>query len=530
METDPTEQADSLAVTENKQEESYRLLVESVQEYAIFMLDPENHITTWNSGAQRFFGYTEAEAIGQLGHIIFTEEDRAAGEPEKEIATALQTGKAEDNRWHVRCDGSRFWATGVMTALFAADGSVRGLAKILRDNTDRKLAEATLQESEAHFRQIWEITSDALVLSDAEGIVLDVNPAYLQLYGYTREQIIGQSFALIFAPEQRDTALAQYKAIFALGKPPAARESVIRRADGTELIVEARATFFTRNGKRTGLLSTIRDMTDRKRAELALSQARDVLEERVQERTSQLRASNATLQTEIAEREQAEAQLRQVAMQLTLAEQAERQRLAQRFHDRLQQQLYGIQMWLQPMTLTTQEPNDTLLTAHVQEAARWLDDAIRITRQLTVELSPPILENEGLVEALEWLATHMAETYGLQVTIAAPPTFYLPVADLWVLLFQLVRELLVNVAEHAGTNAVTVALQEQDNLLVIQVSDSGRGFHVAEIEYRGGLGFFRVRERLAFFKGHMSIHSTPGHGTKVTLTLPISQADDRQER
>ncbi|MCB0186771.1 MAG: PAS domain S-box protein, partial [Caldilineaceae bacterium] len=137
-------------------EERYRLLVESAQEYAIFMLDPAGRITSWNTGAERIFGYGEAEALGQLGAVIFTAEDRAAGAPEVEMATARYEGQASDDRWHVRRDGSRFWANGVMEALRHEDGALRGFAKVLRDNTKPKEAADALQESQARYQQALE--------------------------------------------------------------------------------------------------------------------------------------------------------------------------------------------------------------------------------------------------------------------------------------------------------------------------------------------------------------------------------------
>ncbi|MEZ4618792.1 MAG: PAS domain S-box protein [Caldilineaceae bacterium] len=134
-------------------EERYRLLVESAQEYAIFMLDPEGRITSWNTGAERIFGYSEAEAMGMAGRLIFTPEDRAAGVPETEMTTARREGQASDDRWHLRRDGSRFWANGVMEALRHDDGTLRGFAKVLRDNTEPKKAADALQESQERYQQ-----------------------------------------------------------------------------------------------------------------------------------------------------------------------------------------------------------------------------------------------------------------------------------------------------------------------------------------------------------------------------------------
>jgi two-component system CheB/CheR fusion protein len=128
-------------------EDEYRLIFESVREYAIFTTGLDGQIKTWSPGAERILGYRPEEAIGQNCGMIFTPEDRLAGEPQKERESAKQTGRAMDERWHVRKDGSRFWASGVMSRLEGPGGEVRGLVKVLRDNTDFKRAQEALEEA-----------------------------------------------------------------------------------------------------------------------------------------------------------------------------------------------------------------------------------------------------------------------------------------------------------------------------------------------------------------------------------------------
>src|SRR5690349_7409071 len=118
--------------------EHFRLLMENVADYAIFTLDTERRISSWNEGAERILGYPDEEIIGHLGDVIFTPEDRAQGVPEQEMRQAAETGRAEDERWHLKKDGSRFWASGILSALWDEEKKLRGYVKILRDFTVQK--------------------------------------------------------------------------------------------------------------------------------------------------------------------------------------------------------------------------------------------------------------------------------------------------------------------------------------------------------------------------------------------------------
>ncbi len=134
-------------------EQRHRRVVENVSEYAIFMLDERGVLSTWNLGVERVLGYPEQEWIGQSAAIIFTPEDQVRSEAEREISSALAEGQAPDERWHVRKDGSRFWATGILTALYAPDGKFVGFSKVLRDNTERKRAQEELEAAHADLEQ-----------------------------------------------------------------------------------------------------------------------------------------------------------------------------------------------------------------------------------------------------------------------------------------------------------------------------------------------------------------------------------------
>ena len=124
-------------------EERHRLLVANVEDYAIFMMDPNGHVLDWNVGAERVFGYREEEIVGEPGSLLFTAEDRRRGVPKRELREATEEGRAEDERWHVRKEGTRFWASGTVTPVRDEKGSVRGFAKVARDATERKRTEDT---------------------------------------------------------------------------------------------------------------------------------------------------------------------------------------------------------------------------------------------------------------------------------------------------------------------------------------------------------------------------------------------------
>jgi PAS domain S-box-containing protein len=126
-------------------EEQFRLLIEGATDYAIFLIDPEGRVASWNPGAERILGYTAAEIVGQRFARIFTPEDIELGEPQQEVQTAAMSGRSEDERWQVRKDGMRFWAQGVLTAVRDEQGKLRGFVKVLRDRTDMKELQETLR-------------------------------------------------------------------------------------------------------------------------------------------------------------------------------------------------------------------------------------------------------------------------------------------------------------------------------------------------------------------------------------------------
>jgi PAS domain S-box-containing protein len=227
---------------------------------------------------------------------------------------------------------------------------------------------------------------------------------------------------------------------------------------------------------------------------------------------------------DVTHRKRTEAQLRDMAARLTMAEQEERRRISQVLHDDLQQILYGAQLRLTMMQHRLRKKRDTALLDQLTQTHHWVSRGIEATRQLAVELSPPILQTEGLADALRWLQRQMEDLHGLVVTLHAPHSFYMADADLRVLLFQVVRELLFNIKKHAKTDHARIELKEVSAHYVVVVSDEGRGFDLKALTERetgeAGLGLFSARERLELVGGHMEIDTVPGGGTRVSIHSP----------
>jgi PAS domain S-box-containing protein len=211
--------------TYRRVEDLYRKSIEEVKDYAIFMTDAGNLVVRWNLGAERILGYAGAEITGQSASRFFTPEDLARGEDEKELAKAAAEGRAEDERWHVRRDGTRFWASGVVTPVRGEGGEIVGFTKVMRDMTERRRLE---EERDRFFK----LSMDLLCVAGLDGYLRRVNPAFVQALGYTAEELLARPVLDFIHPEDRDATRADYEKL-ARGEPTANLENRFRCKDGT---------------------------------------------------------------------------------------------------------------------------------------------------------------------------------------------------------------------------------------------------------------------------------------------------------
>jgi PAS domain S-box-containing protein len=257
----------------------YRLLVDAITDYAIYLLDPDGLVSSWNAGAQRFKGYTEEEILGEHFSRFYTAEDNAAGMPAKALATAETVGRFEAEGWRVRKDGERFWAHVIIDAIRDQHGQLVGFAKITRDLSERKIAEQVLKRSEEQFRLLVQgVTDYAIYMLDPQGNVVSWNPGARRIKGYEPDEIIGQHFSRFYTEEDRADELPARALKTAAAEGRFEKEGWRVRKDGTRfwatVIIDA---IHDDDGKLIGFAKVTRDITEMREAQEALHRTQEEL-------------------------------------------------------------------------------------------------------------------------------------------------------------------------------------------------------------------------------------------------------------
>ena len=267
---------------------SPRLLVESVRDYAIFALDTEGRVMSWNIGAERNKGYLAEEIIGHSHAEFYPPADRAAGKPRRLLDAALRHGRVEDEGWRVRKDGTRFWADVVITALYDDEGRHVGFAKVTRDLTERRAAQETLSASEERFRLLVQNVRDyGIFMLDPTGHIASWNEGAQRIKGYTADEIIGKHFSTFYPPEDlaNDKPGMELREASRVGRFE--DEGWRLRKDGTLFWANVIITALRNSdGELIGFAKVTRDLTERRAAEhRAIADARKIAEVKAANRT-----------------------------------------------------------------------------------------------------------------------------------------------------------------------------------------------------------------------------------------------------
>ena len=258
--------------------ERFRLLVEAVTDYAIFMLDPNGIVASWNAGAERIKGYKASEIVGRSFSTFYEEADRKAGIPQRVLSVAARDGKFQAEGWRVRKDGSRFWAFVIIDAIYD-NGEIIGYAKITRDLTERREAEEELRRSEELFRRLVEgVTDYAIYMLDPAGIVSNWNAGAQRIKGYGPDEIVGQHFSIFYTEEDRSRGEPARSLAIAEREGRFEAEAWRQRRDGSRfwanVVIDA---IRDPAGGLVGFAKITRDITERREAQLALERTREAL-------------------------------------------------------------------------------------------------------------------------------------------------------------------------------------------------------------------------------------------------------------
>ena len=482
-------------------------------------LDRDAKITFCNDYLLRLTGWRREEVLGSnwFERFIPPENDELKGTLE-ELLNDLPSAWHHENEILTRSGERRLirWNNSV---LHSNSGEVIGTASIGEDITDRKHAERKLAETSQRLRALMEAVPVGISFSnDATCQSISGNPAVLAQFEVATVDNLSASAPDAAAPgrqvrffrdgrEITDAELPLQRAVRENAVIPP-MELEVRLPGGRLWFTEASgAPVHDEQGHVIGGLAVTVDITERKRAEDALRQTNLYLEQRVQERTAELK-------------ERAD-QLGRLSSQLTMVEQRERKRLAQILHDGLQQYLVAAKM--QVGGLIEQAP-DAALKQAATEVEDLLSESVKVSRSLAAELSPPILQEAGLLAGLEWLSRWKYDKHGLKVQLTMQMDAPVLTEDVKVLLFESIRELLLNVVKHAKTDSARVSLFQQDERsLQIIVSDNGVGFDPASVGANcENFGLFSIRERLSLIGGRLEVDSSPGKGARFTLTAPLT--------
>jgi PAS domain S-box-containing protein len=477
--------------------------VESVKDFAIFTVDPQGLVVTWNPGAERLFGYPEKEILGQQLATLFTPEDRAAGVPEQEIATAAAKGRSSDERWHQCKDGGRFFASGVLAPIFDEENKLRGFTKIARDITERKEAEEAVREAAVRLKAIVETAVDGIITIDERGLIESINPAAERIFDYTHDEVVGRNIAMLMSdPErgQHDHYLLDYLRTGRQKIIGTIREVRGLRKDKSVFPMEL-AVSETRLGTRRIFTGIVRDITEYQRIVEALKDA----------------------------------------------DQRKDQFLAMLAHE-LRNPLAPISNAVQIMQL--EGPNGPsfqwsteVIADQIKHMTRMVDDLLdvsRITRG-KVDLQKETIDLADVVDLAFEASRPTIDAYRHQLSVVLPDEPIVLEVDP-PRLAQVLSNLLNNAAKYTDEGGqISLTAEKLDHEVLIRVRDSGIGIapeilpKVFELftqadqtlsRSRGGLGIglTLVRSLVEMHNGRVTAHSAGlGQGSEFLVRLPLAR-------
>jgi two-component system, chemotaxis family, CheB/CheR fusion protein len=505
-------------------EDRFRLMVESVKDYAIYMLDPSGRISSWNEGARRLKGYEASEILGEHYSRFFLPEDVAADAPHIELERARIEGRLEDEGWRLRKDGSRFFANIVVSRINDGRGTLVGFAKVTRDLTERKRNEEELASREQRFRLMVSGVRDyAIFMLDPEWRIASWNEGARNLKGYAEEEILGKHFSIFYPQEDVEDGKVEREIRAVLTEGRMEDEGWRVRKDGTRFWANVVITRVNDpQGNLIGFTKVTRDLTERKRADEDLRRANESLEFRVQERTKELEQALKTRDDflSIASHE-LKTPLTSLKLQLQMAIRNVRRRRGVPspaedvpIFERALKQVTALEELIEDLLDISRiqtgrlklELGDVNLSGLIEEVtARFSDQLTQAHCELELHLRPNLVAR--------WDRRRMS---------------------------QVLTNLISNALKYAPRSVIRVSLASNDTTAKIVVADSGPGISAAKqatiferFERAGaspsiaglGLGLFIARRIVEAHHGTINVESQVGEGAQFVIDLPLIPAD-----
>lgn len=493
------------SITRVPPEERYRIMIDAIRDYAIFLLDTKGRIATWNIGAERIKGYRAEEIIGRHFSVFYPEEVAARGYPAEELRRATELGRWEDEGWRVRKDGSRFWANAVITALHDETGRLMGFAKITRDLTERRRNEEQLRQNEERMRRLMDAVEDAIFMLNPQGQVTSWNAGALRVLGFHAAEIIGRHFSRFYPIESIAAREPEHELASAAAYGRIEKEGWRLRKDGSRFCANVVVTaVYGVAGELVGYAEVVRDISER-------NQLREL------EYASEL------------------------AARIEATREEEKKRIARELHDDLGQQLTALKMDLAALTSdegapVADAPTDALeiMRSRALAMRQAVDHAIGSVRRLAAGLRPAVLDDLGLLPALEWLVDDFRQRTRLHITITSNADDIVFNDAASTALFRIVQEALTNVVRHAH-RATTVAIELVCTaaLCDLAIRDNGTGIENPESKDEGRpspSGLAGIRDRVRRLGGSVSIGSEAGGGFAIRLSVPRDAVEVRSAR
>jgi PAS domain S-box-containing protein len=483
-------------------EERFRLLVGSIKDHAIVMVDPSGCLASWNEGAQAITGYTAEEVIGQKNSMFYGRQDVENGIPEINLRQAAEIGQYHREGWRPRKDGTRYWAEVTFTAIRSDNGQLQGYAVIVRDVTDRKQA----QEKIAYQARLMEDSSDAIFAVDAGYRIISFNKAAEVLYGYSAAEVIGKPLNDALRNPMSDEKRADIRReLLEVGYWKGLVVYHTRDNRPLDVAVSISRTHDER-GQVNGYIMVCRDMTERLKAEAKLRQFNQELARLVEEKTNELQLSNI--------------ELRDLTSRLQRVREEERGTIAREIHDELGQQLTGLKMDLFWIGKRLDGAASDQARQKLRSTVSLLDETIQTVRRIATDLRPSILDDLGLIAAIEWQSQEFEKRAGIMTVFQSTiPEMDFP-PDMAIGMFRICQESLTNVARHASASRVFITLDPVEGGVCMAISDDGKGLDPQRAD-RKTLGLIGMKERALMMGGRLELGGGEMRGFRLAVTVPL---------